>query len=37
MRGLYTVQLRESGQAMDDLIKRMQTQTTIVDFIAKVQ
>lgn len=37
MRGLYTVQLHEFGQAMDDLIKRMQTQTTIVDFIAKVQ
>jgi hypothetical protein len=37
MRGLYTVQLRETGQAMDDLIKRMQAQSAIVDFIAKVQ
>ncbi len=37
MGGLYTVQLRESGKAEDDLIKRMQAQSTIVDFIAKVQ
>jgi hypothetical protein len=37
MGGLYTVQLRESGKAKDDLIKRMQAQSTIVDFIAKVQ
>jgi hypothetical protein len=37
MGGLYTVQLRESGKAEDDLIKRMQAQSAIVDFIAKVQ
>jgi hypothetical protein len=37
MGGLYTVQLRETGKAKLDLIKQMQAQSAIVDFIATVQ
>jgi hypothetical protein len=37
MTGLYTMQLRETGKAKVDLIKRMQAQSAIVDFIATVQ
>jgi hypothetical protein len=37
MGGLYTLQLRETGKAKIDLIKRMQAQSEIVDFIATVQ
>jgi hypothetical protein len=37
MGGLYTMQLHETGKAKLDLIKRMQAQTAIVDFIATVQ
>jgi hypothetical protein len=35
--GIYTIRLSETGKAKDDLIKRMQTQSTIVEFIATVQ
>ena len=34
---IYTIRLPETGQAKDELIKRMQAQTTIVEFIATVQ
>jgi hypothetical protein len=34
---IYTIRLPETGQAKDDLIKRMQAQSTIVEFIATVQ
>ena len=34
---IYTIRLPESGQARDDLIKRMQAQSTIVEFISPVQ
>ena len=37
MSGLYTVQLHETGKAKVELIKRMQAQSKIVDFIARVQ
>jgi hypothetical protein len=37
MGGLYTIKLHESGRAMDGVIKKMQTQSEIVDFIAKIQ
>jgi hypothetical protein len=37
MTGLYTMQLHETGKAKLDLIKRMQAQSAIVDFIATVQ
>jgi hypothetical protein len=37
MGGLYTVRLRETGKAKADLIKQMQAQSAIVDFIATVQ
>ena len=37
MGGLYTVQLHETGKAKVDLIKQMQAQSAIVDFIATVQ
>jgi hypothetical protein len=37
MGGLYTVELHETGKAKVDLIKRMQAQSEIVDFIATVQ
>ena len=37
MGALYTIQLHETGRAKVDLIKRMQTQSAIVDFIATVQ
>jgi hypothetical protein len=35
--GLYTLQLHDTGKAKFDHIKRMQTQSAIVDFIAAVQ
>ena len=35
--GMYTVRLPETGQAKNDLIKRMQAQSGIVEFIATVQ
>jgi hypothetical protein len=34
---IYTVRLPETGPAKDDMIKRMQAQSTIVEFIATVQ
>jgi hypothetical protein len=37
MGALYTIQLHETGKAKVDLIKRMQAQSAIVDFIATVQ
>lgn len=36
MGGLYTLQLHETGKAKVELIKQMQAQTEIVDFIATV-
>jgi hypothetical protein len=35
--GMYKVRLPETGQAKNDLIKKMQAQSTIVEFIATVQ
>jgi hypothetical protein len=35
--GIYTIRLAETGQAKNDLIMRLQDQSTIVDFIATVQ
>jgi anti-sigma-K factor RskA len=35
--GLYTLHLSVTGPAKDELIKRMQTQTALVEFIATVQ
>jgi hypothetical protein len=35
--GMYKVRLPEIGQAKNDLIKKMQAQSTIVEFIATVQ
>jgi hypothetical protein len=37
MGGLYTLQLHETGKAKLELIKQMQAQSAIVDFIATVQ
>ena len=37
LTGLYTIQLHETGKAKRDLIKQMQTESAIVDFIATVQ
>jgi hypothetical protein len=37
MGALYTMQLHETGKAKLDLIKRMQGESAIVDFIATVQ
>ena len=37
MGALYTMQLHETGKAKLDLIKRMQAESAIVDFIATVQ
>jgi hypothetical protein len=37
MGALYTMQLHETGKAKLDLIKRMQAQSAIVEFIATVQ
>ena len=34
---MYTIRLPETGQAKNDIIKRMQAQSTIVEFIATVQ
>jgi hypothetical protein len=34
---MYTVRLPETGRTKGDLIKRLQLETTIVDFIASVQ
>ena len=34
---MYTIRLPLTGQAKNDLIKRMQAQSTIVEFIATVQ
>jgi hypothetical protein len=36
MGGLYTLQLHETGKAKAELIKQMQAQSAIVDFIATV-
>jgi hypothetical protein len=35
--GIYTIRLPETGQARDDLIKRMRVQSTFVEFISSVQ
>jgi hypothetical protein len=35
--GMYTVRLPESGRTKSDLIKRLQIETAIIDFIASVQ
>jgi hypothetical protein len=35
--GMYTVRLPEAGKTKSDLIKRIQVETAIVDFIASVQ
>jgi hypothetical protein len=35
--GIYTIRLPETGQARDDLIRRMQAQPTIVEFVATLQ
>ncbi len=35
--GMYTIRLPEAGRTKGDLIKRLQIETAIVDFIAAVQ
>jgi hypothetical protein len=35
--GMYTIRLPEAGKTKGDLIKRLQVETAIVDFIAAVQ
>ncbi len=35
--GMYTIRLPATGKAKDDLVKRMQAQTTIVELIAPLQ
>jgi hypothetical protein len=35
--GMYTVRLPQAGKTKSDLIKRLQIETAIVDFIASVQ
>jgi hypothetical protein len=37
MNGIYTIRLPETGKAKEDHIRQMQTQSTIVDFMANKQ